>query len=466
MEPYKSMTHASKPTLPPRSLKFPGRSVGCGCPSPSGPSGAGAVPETAYPRPHFSRYDPVPAPVNPNCLSPARHPGQNILIILYPHTSSVVFNRSFRTASQRPCTCSAKCTTSLGYPTLVENSSVIAKMSSHYQQYLKAIGQQDGSRSVSSPSPSAIARKPANRSISPVISSPIQPLNGSQSPSTQTRSISATTPASTAPSSINNFPHPPPSPLASHPPDRSPRRPAREPIVAHDPMPTAVPSNIPESVLKTFTNEQTSAALATVLKLLTSAVSEHEKRPFAAILLGPDNSTILLSQFSISPTRRAETELARSAAEQYSPSYLSRCTLVSAWEPCPMSAGTIYLSGIGRVLYAASESRLKDISLSEDTMSLPCRTIFSSGSREVEVAGPIPEWETKVVHEASSWLRRQNSHETLSKAPSIRSNGTGSAHGQGERMSVVTTWTHEDSVLSSIGEDGEYKADLDIDWMK
>lgn len=134
-----------------------------------------------------------------------------------------------------------------------------------------------------------------------------------------------------------------------------------------------------------------------------------------------------------------------------------------------MSAGAIYLAGIGRVVYAGSESKLKDVLSGEDFMSIPCRTILGSGSREVEVVGPIAEWEAKVVAEASGWSKYQNGHDSLSKAASIRSNATGSGtpgHGQGERTSVVTTWTHEDSVLSSIGEDGEYKADLDIDWMK
>jgi hypothetical protein len=130
-----------------------------------------------------------------------------------------------------------------------------------------------------------------------------------------------------------------------------------------------------------------------------------------------------------------------------------------------MSAGTIYLSGIGRVVYAASSDKLSDLHILpvEEALSLPCRTIFASGSREIEVIGPSPEWEAKVVQAAT---QNQNGDESVSKAASIRSNGTGSGAGEKERMSVVTTWTHEDSVLSSIGEDGEYKADLDIDWMK
>ena len=133
-----------------------------------------------------------------------------------------------------------------------------------------------------------------------------------------------------------------------------------------------------------------------------------------------------------------------------------------------MCAGTIYWAGIGRVVYAASESKLKDLTGSDNeenlTMSLPCRTVFGAGQREVEVIGPVSEWESKVVQDAAIWWKRHGGKDTLSKAASVRSNGT--SHGPQESSNVATTWTHEDNVLSSIGEDGEYKADLDIDWMR
>ena len=134
-----------------------------------------------------------------------------------------------------------------------------------------------------------------------------------------------------------------------------------------------------------------------------------------------------------------------------------------------MCSGTIYWSGIGRVLYAASEARLRELTGSNNdenmTMSLPCRTVFEAGQRKTEVIGPVPDWEEKVVHESGKWWKEHNG-----KAASIRSGGSMrngvNGHGLGERASVVTTWTGEESVLSSIGEDGEYKADLNIDWMR
>jgi hypothetical protein len=152
-----------------------------------------------------------------------------------------------------------------------------------------------------------------------------------------------------------------------------------------------------------------------------------------------------------------------------------------------MCSGTIYWSGIGRVIYAASEEKLKDLTGSDNeenmTMSLPCRNVLGAGQREIEVIGPVPEWEEKVVEECRKWWVEhggQGSASGSSKSSSVKGssvNGVSSyldkrnGHGQQghhriESGSVVTTWTGEESVLSSIGEDGEYKADLDIDWMR
>lgn len=130
-----------------------------------------------------------------------------------------------------------------------------------------------------------------------------------------------------------------------------------------------------------------------------------------------------------------------------------------------MCAGTIFWAGIGRLVFAAEANKLKDLSGdNEAQLSLPCRTVFAGASRGIEVIGPVPEWEAKVLQEAASWFRQHGGQDDSSKAPSIKSNGTG--HGMGDKGSVVTTWTREDSVLSSINEDGDYVADLSVDWMK
>lgn len=122
--------------------------------------------------------------------------------------------------------------------------------------------------------------------------------------------------------------------------------------------------------------------------------------PFGAVLLGTDNEEILMRQGNINVVRHAETELARRAAETYSPEYLSQCTLVTTMEPCVMCAGTIYWASIGRVVYGASEATLKRLTGSSkmnETLSLPCKQVFDSGQKSIQLIGPVPEMEEELL---------------------------------------------------------------------
>jgi len=201
-----------------------------------------------------------------------------------------------------------------------------------------------------------------------------------------------------------------------------------------------------------LTQAQIDAALGKCLDLQNTGVSLHSKRPFAALLLGPDNSTVLLTHLSISHVQHAEAELARLASIHYSQPYLWSCTLVSTWEPCAMCTGTLYWSNIGRLLYAASEDELNKLTGSGNdenmTMSLASRDVLKCGQKEIEVFGPIKNWEEKVVRQSAKWWR---DHSIKKEARSIR-NG-----------SILSSSAHD-----AEGEegDGEYDADLQIDWLR
>ena len=59
-----------------------------------------------------------------------------------------------------------------------------------------------------------------------------------------------------------------------------------------------------------------------------------------------------------------------------------------------MCSGAIYWSGVGRVVFAMSEEQLLGLTGSDDrnpTLSLPCREVFASGQRPVDVLGPFPQ---------------------------------------------------------------------------
>lgn len=133
------------------------------------------------------------------------------------------------------------------------------------------------------------------------------------------------------------------------------------------------------------------------------------RHPFGALLLAPDGDTVLAEQGNIDTVNHAESTLARTAAANYPGAYLAQCTLVTTFEPCAMCAGTVYWAGIGRVLYGAEESAL--LALTGDhpenpTLSLPCRTVLSSGQRPTEVIGPVPTLEAEVTApHRSFWTR-------------------------------------------------------------
>ncbi len=116
------------------------------------------------------------------------------------------------------------------------------------------------------------------------------------------------------------------------------------------------------------------------------------RHPFGALLVAPDDETVLAEQGNIDTVNHAESTLARTAAANWPGEYLARCTLVTTFEPCAMCAGTIYWAGIGKVVYGAEETAL--LALTGDhpenpTLSLPCREVFARGQRSVQVIGPV-----------------------------------------------------------------------------
>ena len=130
--------------------------------------------------------------------------------------------------------------------------------------------------------------------------------------------------------------------------------------------------------------------------------------PFGAVLVAPDGDTVLAEQCNVDTVNHAESVLARTAAQNYSPAYLSQCTLVTTYEPCAMCAATAYWANIGRVVYGASEQALLKLTgnhAENPTLSLPCRQVFASGQKAIEVVGPVPELEAELLAPHSSFWK-------------------------------------------------------------
>jgi tRNA(Arg) A34 adenosine deaminase TadA len=138
---------------------------------------------------------------------------------------------------------------------------------------------------------------------------------------------------------------------------------------------------------------------------IAKAARKRGEHPFGALLAGPDG-TVLLEQGNAynetgrDPTAHAERVLATRAGRAYQSEFLATCTLYASAEPCAMCAGAIYWVGIGRVVYGQSEAALKQATGAHPenlTLALPCRSVFASGQRPVEVVGPLLEDEAAAL---------------------------------------------------------------------
>jgi tRNA(Arg) A34 adenosine deaminase TadA len=135
----------------------------------------------------------------------------------------------------------------------------------------------------------------------------------------------------------------------------------------------------------------------------------HGNHPFGAILVDQNGDVLIEMENGYMPaqdgTAHAERLLATQACTTLSPDILANATLYSSAEPCAMCAGAIYWAGIGRLVYALSEHRLRAVTGNHPenpTLDLPCREVFKSGQRPTEVVGPMLEDEAEAVH-AGAW---------------------------------------------------------------
>lgn len=122
--------------------------------------------------------------------------------------------------------------------------------------------------------------------------------------------------------------------------------------------------------------------------------------PFGAILVGPDQETVLMEQCNVDTVNHAEAVLARVAALNYPADYLWGCTLYTTVEPCCMCAGTSYWANIGRVVFGMTEARLLEATgdhAENPTMSVSSRYVFDHCQKPVDLIGPVEEVEEEIL---------------------------------------------------------------------
>jgi tRNA(adenine34) deaminase len=141
------------------------------------------------------------------------------------------------------------------------------------------------------------------------------------------------------------------------------------------------------------------------LALQARGIGNH---PFGAVLVGPQNELLVEAENTVITsndiTAHAELNLVRLASAEFDARSLALCTIYASTEPCPMCAGAIFWSGIGRVVYGVSEAGLYHLVgvESREVLQLSCREVLAHGARQVEVIGPMLEEEGLRVH-AGYW---------------------------------------------------------------
>lgn len=126
--------------------------------------------------------------------------------------------------------------------------------------------------------------------------------------------------------------------------------------------------------------------------------------PYGAVLIAADGKVLGTAENTQVTARdctgHAETNLLREVSTRFDRATLAGATVYASGEPCPMCAGAIYWSGVGRVVYALSiDSMLALAGPGADELILSSREVLGRGTRRVEVLGPLLEDEARRVFE-------------------------------------------------------------------
>ncbi len=148
-------------------------------------------------------------------------------------------------------------------------------------------------------------------------------------------------------------------------------------------------------------NDLDLAHLKTTIQIAAQA-KKHGNEPFGALLVNAEGEIIAEAENSQVTaqdcTGHAETNLLRIVGKTHSPEALAGCTLYASTEPCPMCAGAIFWSGVGRLVYALSSERFYAFDGDKpNQLHLGCKEVLARGKRTVQVEGPELEDEVLAI---------------------------------------------------------------------
>ena len=98
---------------------------------------------------------------------------------------------------------------------------------------------------------------------------------------------------------------------------------------------------------------------------LAAAARAAGDMPFGSLLVGPAGDALAEARNTVVTeqdiTAHPELKLARWAARQLDPDEARRTTMYTSCQPCPMCAGAIARSALGRVVFALSSEQLQQL---------------------------------------------------------------------------------------------------------
>jgi tRNA(Arg) A34 adenosine deaminase TadA len=121
--------------------------------------------------------------------------------------------------------------------------------------------------------------------------------------------------------------------------------------------------------------------------------------PFGALIVLDDKIVVSSGNQVVSlddVTSHAELLLVQRAQAILDSEELTRSTLYTSTEPCPMCSGAIYWSGIKKVVFGCSTDEL--FKIVQSGLNVSSEYIFKKGTREIELTGYPEEEMFKEVH--------------------------------------------------------------------
>jgi len=149
--------------------------------------------------------------------------------------------------------------------------------------------------------------------------------------------------------------------------------------------------------------------------MVAERARDHGDRPFGAVLVSSRGRILIEAENSENVTHdctgHAETRLLAQASRQFPRQLLAHSTLYVSAEPCPMCAGAIFWSGVGRVVFGLSNARLRQlIGQPSEQLFEHCADVLARGTHPVEVVGPLFEDEAAEAFREGLMLPRALVH--------------------------------------------------------